>query len=153
EAVAGIADEDAIVVIAQGGGPLGIGTHKVALDRAGVALMKLDATEVEAVDAQALDGAAADEDQKTIDKGAGARAVELDQDFGVVAVGQRVHGGARLAVAVDRHGHDESRQGTVAGAADIDGLYRAVGRDIEVNGVVDAIRPGSVGRDVSVEVG
>src|SRR5262249_20882606 len=37
--------------------------------------------------------------------------------------------------------------------ADGDRLHGAAGTDVELDGVVDAVRPGSVGGDVGVEVG
>ena len=72
-----------------------------------------DAVAGEAVDVQALDGAAAaaGAEGQAVHARAGAGAVQLDQDDGVVRVGQRVGAGPGLRVAVDGQRLDDRRQG------------------------------------------
>src|SRR5262249_51985420 len=94
-AVAGVADTDAVVLVRLGGGALRVGADEVAGDR-GAAALQLDAVEAKAVDRQALDGraGAGGADQQAVGVGPGVGPVQLDEDLGVVAVGQRVHAGA-----------------------------------------------------------
>jgi hypothetical protein len=70
---------------------------------------------------------------------AGARtgAFDFDQDPGVVGIGQCVYGGARLAIAVDRHGQHELWEGAQSGAADMDRLDCPAGTDMEVDRIMD----------------
>src|SRR5205085_1275749 len=100
---------------AQGAG--GVGADEVAGDGVAVGLHQ-DAVAAEAVDHQALDdravAAAAQRQAGDADLGgarARAAAVQLDEQDGVVAVGQRVGRRAGLAVAVDGDGVDDGRLG------------------------------------------
>src|SRR5262249_3134404 len=139
DVVRGVADADAVELVRRGGATGRVGADEVAGDHVAAGL-GLDAVGVEVPERQPLGDRAGTggPGQQAVGVGPGGRAVEVDQDFGVVAVGLRVHAGARLAVAVDDHALEDARQGDPGGAgvgADADGLHAGAGQ-VEVDGVV-----------------
>src|SRR5438128_1987997 len=84
--------------------------------------------------------------------GAGASAIQLDQEHRIVRVGQGVDRGAGLRVTVDLNRLDDCGEWN-AGSAGIspnaDGLH-ARARDVEVDGVVSPESPWVLQRDARI---
>src|SRR5262249_41745818 len=122
--------------------------EEVAADDVAALAEAHDAFVAEAVDDQALDGAAAGRNGQA-GLQPGVEAVQLDGQEGVVAVGQRVGAGAELRVAVDEDRVGDKRQG----AHQLDGVDRPGGAgDGELDGVEAGIAGGGVA-DRCVDVG
>ena len=123
-----------------------VGSEEVAGDRVPVGLHE-DSRSAKAIDHQPGNAGTTRPraENQPIRSQPGIDAIQLDPQDRVVAVGQCVRAGPRLAVAIDDHWFHDGRQWRRGS----DRLHARTG-NVEIDRVVDAVRPD--GRHVGVEV-